>query len=361
MGTGLAEVQALPAEDAPEEEPRDLARLNPDRFRQLFRRLREESPEQTVEGCLWYLSINGIESAGRHMGAWVADGQRYFDVLLDPVLLPLEAALKATAAMKDLDAAFFSKFFRAAATRSSPVFIDRALALLPVIGDCSAFYLLRNLNRYADDSTRAHTRLKAVKPKSGSPIYKPLLERRLQSEDPRARSSALEAIWHVQTEETNAIFCAALADTHHRVIGAALVGLHLQGEQFAFEKMIQLSTHKEPLFRAAMAWALGFVKDPRTTPVLEMLGRDLTPVVRKRALKSLLALESEPESDEPLTLDQVTLEQVTLDPVILEPVTPEPVQAAQSDETIATLPKTAEEEPESPDELNLFGGFSSYK
>jgi HEAT repeat protein len=78
---------------------------------------------------------------------------------------------------------------------------------------------------------------------------------------------------------------------NHRVIGNALVGLHLQGDPSALARLIELSDSSDPHFRVAMAWCFGFIRDESTIPLLYRLSQDSSVVVRKRALRSLLALQ----------------------------------------------------------------------
>jgi HEAT repeat protein len=51
--------------------------------------------------------------------------------------------------------------------------------------------------------------------------------------------------------------------------------------------MIEASQSPDPLFRAAMAWCFGFIRDERCIPLLEGLLKDPSIVVRKRAERSL--------------------------------------------------------------------------
>jgi HEAT repeat protein len=57
--------------------------------------------------------------------------------------------------------------------------------------------------------------------------------------------------------------------------------------------MIELSQNPGVLFRSAMAWALGCIADERGIPALQCLSKDPSVIVRKRALRSLLALQPE--------------------------------------------------------------------
>jgi HEAT repeat protein len=57
--------------------------------------------------------------------------------------------------------------------------------------------------------------------------------------------------------------------------------------------MTELAAHSEPLFRSVVAWALGYILDQRAVPTLEALSRDPSILVRKRALRSLRALQGD--------------------------------------------------------------------
>jgi HEAT repeat protein len=113
----------------------------------------------------------------------------------------------------------------------------------------------------------------------------------MQSDDPRVRAHAIEGLWYWRTAEATELFEAAASDVNHRVVGSALVGLYMQDDPCAFAKMIELSESAAPSMRAAMAWCLGFIKDERAIPSLYRLAKDASAMVRKRALRSLLALQ----------------------------------------------------------------------
>jgi HEAT repeats len=335
MNAVVAHLAEPAAQDSLQAKLLQSASMDPEKFKQFFRRLRETFPEQTAEACLWYVAAHGTDPAARQMARWLASGEKYFEILFDPEYLNLEVAQKATAAMKEMDPLFFRKFFKIASELTSPPHLGRALALFPVLGDYSALIsLLRNLSHHSDDRVRS----KAVKLLCELRPNKTQIERQMQSEDSRVRSSALEAIWHTKSEETRAIFRAALLDSNHRVVSNALVGLQLKGDPAALDGMIEFSTHQEPLFRAAMAWALGHVRDPRSIATLQTLSRDSTAVVRKRALKSLLLLQNEPEISETRPVTEVQAVAVEAVPVVIPEEKPKAVMAPE-----------------------VFAGFSSYK
>jgi HEAT repeat protein len=258
-------------------------------FRQFFKRLHKLFPQQAAEACLLYISAHGHDAAARSMAYWLVGNATYISVLLDVESLPQEAAAKAVAVVKDLDPEFFLRFAKATANLASPPVILRALSLLPSLGDYSILIpWLRTLGQNGDVRVRSRATklLCELRPNKG------LIERQMQSTDARVRAGALEAGWQAKNDETRAILRAALTDPHHRVVGNALVGLYRMGETDVLNDMIELCAHKDHLFRAAMAWAMGFVKDPRAIPTLQELAQDPSHMVRKRALASLLAIES---------------------------------------------------------------------
>jgi HEAT repeat protein len=257
-------------------------------FMVFFRRMRQAFPEELTEACLWYIAAGGSAAAAREMAQWLSGQSRYLEVLFDPASFSVEVAAKALAVLKEVDDDFFAKFFRVASELANPQNALRALSLLPALGD-NGVPLLRTLSRHADERVRS----KAVELLCELRPNKILIERQMQSEEPRVRASALEFLWYARNMETASIFQSALSDPHHRVIANALIGLHLQRDSSAFPKMVELASHREPLVRSAMAWACGDILDKRAVPVLEVLSGDPSAMVRKRALGSLKALQME--------------------------------------------------------------------
>jgi len=255
---------------------------------------RKSFPFEVTEACLRYPAIHGLNSP-EQMASWFSSEGKYFKALFDPATLSLEVAAKAAVALKSSDPEFFIHFLKAAAVLQAPDLIIRALSLLPALGDYGQLLpLLRTFGRHPDQRVRS----KAVKMLCTLRPNKSLIERQMLSDEPRIRAGAIEALWYVNSRETPAILRSALADSHHRVFTNALVGLHLQPDGLAFENLTALAVHPDPLFRTAMAWAFGFMLDLRAIPVLESLATDCSVMVKKRALQSLLALQSLPLQSE---------------------------------------------------------------
>lgn len=265
-----------------------LASADLAKFREFFRRMHKLFPQEAAESCLWYIGAHGLDKAAQAMAYWISADATYITVLLDAESLPVEVASKAIAVVRNVDSQFYIRFLKSAAALESPAAIVHGLALLPAMGDYSILIpWLRTLSQSLDERVRARSTklLCELRPN------KTLIERQLQSDNPRIRSGALEALWQAPIPESAALLRSSLTDSHHRVVGNALVGLYKVGESDALDKMVELSKHKDQLFRAAMAWAMGVAKDARAIPALQELTRDRSYMVRKRALTSLLETE----------------------------------------------------------------------
>jgi HEAT repeat protein len=261
---------------------------NLEQFTVIFGRMRKMFPDEVTDACLRYIAEKGLDPAGQSMAFWLSLNTRYFKVLFDPNALPLEVACKAVAALKRADSQLMGKFLKAGEQTTLPMWLLRALNLIPTLADYTALLpWLRRLTQQSDErvKSRAAKLLCELRPNKSQ------IERQLQDENPRVRANVIEALWNSTIPEASAIFKAATADANHRIVGNALVGLHLLGDPSAVPKMIELCESPEVLFRSAMAWCLGFIREERGIPTLQSLSKDPSVIVRKRALRSLLAMQ----------------------------------------------------------------------
>jgi HEAT repeat protein len=266
-----------------------LASSDTNEFRHFLRRLRKVFPEQAAEASLAYMAAHGPDPAAQSMAYWLSVDQVYITVLLDPEALTPQVAAKAVPVVKEIDPQFTPKFTKAVGELTDPAATLRALGLLPALGDFGFLIpWLRSLNNNTDlrVRSRAAKLLCELRPNKG------LIERQMQSDDPRVRAGAIEVLWNSKTEDARLIFRSAVSDPHHRVVSNALVGLYLLGDEHVLNDMIELCAHKDHLFRSATAWAMAHVKDPRAIPVLQELVHDRSAMVRKRAAAGLVILES---------------------------------------------------------------------
>jgi HEAT repeat protein len=261
--------------------------VDTENFAVFFRKIRKMYPSEVTQACLCYLAQKGLDGPGQKMALWLAVETKYLKVLFDSSALPSEVVSKASAALLKADPQFLAKFLKEVEPLTLTPHLLRALSMAPVTADSALLPWLKKLAQHIDDRVRS----RAVKLLCEIRPNKAQVERQMLDENPRVRANAIEALWHTKTAEAKDLFKAALADSNHRVVGNALVGLYLQGSPDAFVKMGELCERPEVAVRRAMAWCLGFIQDQRAVPLLQTLSKDPSPVVRNRALRSLAALQ----------------------------------------------------------------------
>ena len=264
-----------------------LATTNSPKFGPYFRRMREAFPEELARVCIRHIATHEPGPAEKRMAVWLSSDETYLTLIIGSDLLNSHEAQNAAKVLKDVDPKFFvklSQFTDGTHRPVDPVVLARALNLLEATGDYTALVpRLNALTNHADERIRS----KAVKALCGLRPNKALLKRQLQSDDARVRANAIEGIWHMQSEEASDIFREALSDNNHRVVVNALLGLHYQKDQWAIDRLLELANHSSAPFRAAVAWAFGRILDHRAVPVLELLAKDPSDMVQKRALQVL--------------------------------------------------------------------------
>ncbi len=295
----------------------NLATSDVEKFTLAFRRLRQAMPEQSIQACIYFLATHDAVPASHLMTFWLTLRDDYVSLLLDSDFLTTKEAGRAAAVLRSADPHFFTKF-RNLVTESEITdkrYVRRTLAILGALGDYSVLLpWLRSLTHDTDQRIRSQ----AVKLMCELRPNKALIERQLQDEDPRVRANAVEALWHTLGLEAKCIFKSAAASTHHRVAANGLLGLFFQGDSAAVDGMIELASHPDPLFRAAMAWALGQTHDRRALSVLKILADDPVPMVHEQAVRSAVGI---PELPEPEFLEP--------EPIVEQPA-PEPPPAPAS-------------------------------
>jgi len=102
------------------------------------------------------------------------------------------------------------------------------------------------------------------------------------------RANFVEGLWNRTASDCRPLFRQALEDSHHRVVGNALVGLHRLGETGDIVRQVgKMARRPEAPFRAAAAWVMGQTGEERYTAVLRQLVRDPDALVRHSALRNL--------------------------------------------------------------------------
>jgi HEAT repeat protein len=133
-----------------------------------------------------------------------------------------------------------------------------------------------------------------------------LVERQLRSPDPRVRANAVESLWTVATPASRGLLEYATQDVHHRVALNALVGLFMQGDANALERMKVHASQGTPAFRIAAAWALGLTGKAEAWHTLDALRHDPVEQVRESALRALEKVPKPSPGARPETVPQQT-------------------------------------------------------
>lgn len=242
-----------------------------------------------VQACLRCLGEETVPGV-RQIGDWVAKSSAYVPILFNPEFLPLAAARRAAVVCRRHDARFLSRILQFLTESETPErIVLHGLSVLDVLEDGGTLVpLLRMLTRHKSERVRSSAAKVLCKVRPN----RMLIERQLQSYDPRTRANAIEGLWGTKTAEAAEIFRLAALDAHHRVAVNALVGLYHQKDATAFDRLLEFARHKSPLYRMAAIWAFSQLGDPRAVPVLEVLAEDPRIFVGKRASAALAELEA---------------------------------------------------------------------
>ncbi|MGH9610552.1 MAG: HEAT repeat domain-containing protein [Bryobacteraceae bacterium] len=260
----------------------EAARVTPAFFRELC----ETHAEATViRACLTCMARAESVPGEGPMADWLAKSGAYLPMLFNPDLLALAGAQRAAVICWRHDPRFLSRLQQMLTEKQPP-----ASAILYALSVVSAFEeagmllpLLRTLMHHENDRVRSNAAKALCKLRPN----RLLVERQMRSPDARTRANAVEGLWGVKSREAEEIFRTAAADAHHRVAVNALVGLHYQGDQSAFERLIRVSRHPSTLHRAAAVWAFGKLGDPRAIPALQALSEDPRMFVRRKVAEVL--------------------------------------------------------------------------
>jgi len=111
-----------------------------------------------------------------------------------------------------------------------------------------------------------------------------------ESDDPRVRANAVEAVWGNQSQSIQKLFWDCVEDRHNRVVGNAVIGLYLAGEERASDVVRRLAHDTKAEFRMTSAWTMGRMGNADFIPALSPLIKDDHPGVPRAALRSLQSI-----------------------------------------------------------------------
>jgi hypothetical protein len=205
--------------------------------------------------------------------------------ICDPVKYSLEESLEWVRRARKLDPQTELKLAEMLAlsgfsTDAEARFASRVFAVLKQSPGSTALPALRQLSK----SPNARVRSKAV-----------LLMGRIHQNpsfagvgetDWRVSANVVESLWGLTSPAARDAFLKAAIDPNHRIAANGMVGLYVMGDESSIPFLFQLSVSETTLARAAAAWAMGHLEDPRFLPRLGMLLEDSDPVTRRGAFRA---------------------------------------------------------------------------
>jgi hypothetical protein len=171
----------------------------------------------------------------------------------------------------------------ASSTDAEARFTARVFAVLKDSPPPVALPALRQLSRCPN----ARVRSKAVLLMGRIYQNPKFVDRGALEQDPRVAANAVESLWGLTDSSAREAFISAALDPHHRLAANGIVGLYLMGDECSIPFLFRLGDSEKPLARAAAAWAMGRVEDPRFMPRLTRLREDLDHLVRQGAFRSI--------------------------------------------------------------------------
>jgi len=263
-----------------------------------LRRLAKESPDVFFSVAMKQLRANENSNALRFLTIALMRRDEVTTYVADPAVASREVAQRIFNRFLAIDPSFDVKLARrlpdrgyinhadafdtAHSTRALDVLdsTSRGRRLLPILG---------HLPNAADSQIAAKATLFVGK-RVQSPAWAAKL---LSRPDERLRANAVEALWGLDSSPAVRLLEDCTKDRHNRVMGNALVGLHIVGHRSVDQELRSLARAVSPDYRSTAAWAMGKLGQGTWLEPLTAMVRDEHPQVRSMALRSLVALRRE--------------------------------------------------------------------
>jgi hypothetical protein len=258
----------------------------------ILRKFASEAPALFLEFGLDMLA-KGSDTAGyRYLAVQLAEMPQIFATICDPWKYSLEQAVSIAARLLKEQPAFDTKLARLPARQGlvsadtpQACAAERALEIIDQISVGNRVVpILKHLTEHPDPRISAKAALLL-----GKRVNNEAWARRIVTEgaDPRLRANALESAWGSTAPAHIELFQECLGDKDNRVVGNAIVGLHLAGNPDVQQIVQKFAGYFAPEFRMTAAWAMGKLGDSFFAPILTPLIKDGHAGVRRAALRAL--------------------------------------------------------------------------
>lgn len=257
-----------------------------------MRRFASDAPAMFAPVAVSML-LTASQTAGfRYLAMLLVKQPTLFKELADPNLFTREQAVTLSRRLMTVDGSIDIRFARQLPGRNGSVDdtidgpkAERALDILDEISlGQRVVPILSHLTRHHDQKISSKATLLVGKRVQNIAFAKRIIN---EETDARTRANAVEAIWGNDSPPVQELFWECVEDRHNRVVGNAMVGLYLAGEQKVTGVVTRFAQDYKPEFRMTSAWTMGRIGDPEYVPSLTPLIKDQHPGVRGAALRSL--------------------------------------------------------------------------
>jgi hypothetical protein len=256
-------------------------------------RLASERPGWYAAAGIGALRTATDQPVYRCLAGLLVKNPEVFQQLCDPWQLTRDQAAAIARQLMSVDSSFDVQLARQLPGRDTPdssgtlqgATAERALDILDEVSDKRVLVpVLNHLTNHPDKKISSKATLLIGKRIQDISWAKRVIRERA---DPRVRANVFESIWGLNTPDMLSLFREGLEDPNNRVVGNAIVGLHLGGDPDTPGILRRFAADQKPDFRMTAAWAMGRICDPGLIGVLTPLVKDNHPGVRRAALRAL--------------------------------------------------------------------------
>jgi HEAT repeat protein len=289
-------VEEFDAEDVPKPVPEAIAywlgfySRSPAEAARNLRELAAKAPAATAEILLPMYAAGTCGEAMQLVGGLLGSNVRAVEKLCDPAAALEDSVVLAQTLAKHeprFDVHFAKNLL--VDEQATEEVLQRGLSILEQLGSCGRLtpiliQFLRSPNPRV--RSRAALMMGRIVPTRN------LIHRLMRDEDSRVRANFIEGLWSSAKDHCD-LFRRALRDSHQRVAGNALIGLHRAGQsRDVILHVAQMARRTEAPYRATAAWVMGQTGEERYATVLRYLMNDPEPSVRRNALISLRRIKA---------------------------------------------------------------------
>jgi hypothetical protein len=262
---------------------------------QLMRRLATEGPELFFEAAMKHLSSPAHSNAHRLLCILMLRQSTLLEYIATPGVTTRERAVHLFNRFLAVDPSFDVKLARMLPGRTYANYAEAFDALhsaraLDILDQTSRGRRLLPILGHLPNSENANISAKAtlfVGKRVQNPAW---TAKQLARSDQRVRANAVEALWGLDTRPAISLLETCVGDKNNRVVGNAVVGLHIAGRTEAQSEALSMSRSPTPDKRLTSAWVMGKIAGSVFSERLTQLVRDEVPQVRGMALRSLLEI-----------------------------------------------------------------------